>query len=148
MATARRSARHTKPAAESDSASGVIEKQARNQKAIKLEGDDIWYSVYKLPQMNGAKVGDTVSFDYEVKGDFHNIQGNVQIDEEAPVSRTSSGSTTTTKDRTITRLSLLKTAAELVVARGITEDGLDDAGDDVIDMAARLEEWVFEEDEE
>lgn len=158
--------------------SGVIEKMARNRKAFKLEGDEEWYSVYKAPQMNDAQVGDTVSFEYEDKDTggqiFHNIQGNVNIDEEgegepAPSRGSSSrggssrraasgggrsgggggaksdGVDWEAKDRRISRQSSLKVAAEIISAIGDYEGDVEAAGVAAIDMARTFEEYIYEE---
>ncbi len=68
--------------------SGTIEKSARNGKAFMI--DEVWYSVYKVGQANGAEKGDSVSFEYEtvVKGgqEFHNIKGDIKVDGRAAAS--------------------------------------------------------------
>lgn len=68
---------------------GVIEAVARTGKAFKI-GDD-WFSVFHADQMAGAQKGDNVTFEYSVtnKGgkDFLNVEGDLNIDGEAPKQR-------------------------------------------------------------
>lgn len=128
--------------------SGVIEKMARNQKAFKLEGNDDWYSVFKAVQMNGAKEGDSVAFDYEEKPKggqvFRNIQGNVQITGSAPTTATASGAVVTNKDLHMTRGGAVKAAAELVAAMASHYEGdVETATDDLIAVAQRIEAYVL-----
>ena len=149
-----------------ESASGVIDVMARNEKAFKLEGSDDWYSVYKAPQMNGAAVGDAVSFEYEEKEKggqvFRNIQGNVEVEgssgrkqnrnsssrSNSSSSSSSAGKVDTTradaKDNRITRLSILKTSVDLVVGAGDFNGDVDAAQEAVIETAERLLAWANE----
>lgn len=75
-------------------AEGVIEAVARNGKAFKIDED--WFSVYKVGQLNEAKKGDEVEFDYIEKkvggAVFLNVEGAVTIlnegaEEEKPTAR-------------------------------------------------------------
>ena len=59
---------------------GTIQAFNRTGKNFKLD-DDNWYSAFKIPQLQGAVVGDTIEFDMEAKdvGDktFFNVKGDV-----------------------------------------------------------------------
>ena len=65
-----------------ETAAGSISRVGQNGKSFQLvETDDKWYGAFNATQLEGATVGDSVSFFYESvsKGDrtFHNITGNV-----------------------------------------------------------------------
>lgn len=131
-------------------ASGTIEVVARNQKAFKLEGDEEWYSVFKAVQLNGAEAGASVSFEYKDTDrggkTYHNVQGNVETTAKAPQKAAgSSGATASVKDVTISRLSLLKTAGDLVAAVGQYEGDTQAATEDALAVAEALEAWVYRE---
>ena len=129
--------------------SGKIEAVARSQKAFKLEGSEDWYSVFKPVQMNGAEAGSTVSFEYEgrPKGGqiSRNVKGSLKITSPAPRPATPTGGSPTPKDLAITRLSLLKTAGDLVAAAGVPDLSL--VADDVIAVAEALEAYVYKTEE-
>ena len=132
--------------------SGVIETMARNTKALKLEGSDDWYSVFKAVQMNEAKVGDTVSFEYEEKEKggqtFRNIQGNVQVTKGAPESRNAGGGSSSNREISIVRQTALKAAATIIGSTMTVESKLEDATEDTIAMAQAFEAYVFSVEEE
>lgn len=127
-------------------ASGVIEAVARSGKAFKLESSDDWYSVFKATQLKGEK-GDSVAFEYKEteKGGqtYRNVQGDVNVTSAAPRQSTPGGGSATTKDVTITRLSLLKTAGDLVAGVGVYEGDVEAATSAVIDVAEALEAYVY-----
>lgn len=136
--------------------SGVVEKITRSRKAFKLVGEDdeVWYSAFKPAQMEGVEEGSSVEFEYATKNQggktYYNIQGNVKVTGSAPAaSGGGGGRSPSQKDTTITRLSLVKTAAEIVSMTGNAAGGsIEDVADDVIAVAQRLEEYVnapFEE---
>jgi hypothetical protein len=66
---------------------GTIQAFNRTGKNFKLD-DDNWYSAFKIPQLQGAVVGDTIEFDMEAKdvGDktFFNVKGDVTFLDGAP----------------------------------------------------------------
>lgn len=79
-----------------ESAQGVVEAVARNNKAFKLEGEADWFTVYRASQLNGAQKGDSVSFEFDEKVSggktFLNVQGDVEVSEGKRSSGRSSGS--------------------------------------------------------
>lgn len=61
--------------------SGVVEAMARSGKGMKIDGE--WYSGFTAGVLNGAKVGDNVSFTYtettKEGTTYKNIKGSVSI---------------------------------------------------------------------
>lgn len=66
--------------------SGVVDSVARSGKSLKI--GDTWYGAFAASSLNGAKVGDNVSFTYtttEKAGvTYHNIKGSVSISDSSP----------------------------------------------------------------
>lgn len=101
---------------------GVIEVVARNKKGIKI-GDD-WFGAFKIAQVSGASAGDEVEFEYEQKGEFNNIKGNVKVlsssgpSEEAPADSPrdtgASAGGVTQRDQQIIRQNSLAHATNLI----------------------------------
>lgn len=54
----------------------TIVSMRRDRKGFKLE-DDIWYTTY-TPMSADIERGDVVTFNYEKKGNFHNIKGGIE----------------------------------------------------------------------
>lgn len=81
--------------------SGVVEAMARSGKGMKIDGE--WYSGFTAGVLNGAKVGDNVSFTYtettKEGTTYKNIKGSVSISdgptasEASAPARTAGGST-------------------------------------------------------
>lgn len=157
-------------------AEGVIEAVARNGKAFKI-GED-WFSVYKVGQLNEAKKGDEVEFDYIEKkvggAVFLNVEGDVTIlnegaEEEKPAARgRSSGPSSkpapkretraTTSEspdqrqRSIVRQNSLTQANSLLetMARAGTlgDGGPEELAELVIELARVFEKYSMVEDQE
>ena len=115
-----------------------------NDKGLKLEGEDSWlnfskYAVGIVAPERGAAVAltlDTAGF----------IRGVESLDAlPAPVSGASDATALpaapSTRDRTITRLAILKAAAEFGAARPNLKSG------DVLVIAATWERWINREDD-
>lgn len=72
-----------------ESVSGSITRVGNNQKSFLMEETgDKWFGAFAQDQLQGAALGDKVSFFYESveKGDrtFHNIKGNVTVVNKTP----------------------------------------------------------------
>jgi len=119
--------------------SGVV--RSVNDKGLKLEGHDAWLNVSKyavgvvLPER-----GETVTCTLDKAGFLRSVApadgaalSPVRGGSDAP-------SSPSTKDRTITRLAILKAAAEFGAARPSLKSG------DVLAIAASWERWVHRED--
>lgn len=137
--------------AKKEKLSGTIEKTARNGKAFLI--DEVWYSAYKASQMNGAEDGDFVEFEYEVvqKGSqtFYNVSGNVTVtkaERSAAPAGGGGGGGSSQRERHIIRQNVLSHATALVVAMPLGAI-MDDVVSDVLEVAARLEEYVLGEAE-
>jgi hypothetical protein len=133
---------------------GTVSRVVRDGRAFEIDGE--WYSVFKVAQAKGVEPGDYLKFEYEsvVKGDqtFHNIKGDAEITKGAPAKRSSGGSSAkdgeevvrgpTARDIMIVRQNALSHAHALVVALGVKD--LEDATDDTIAVARKLEEYILE----
>lgn len=136
---------------------GVIEVVARNKKGIKI-GEE-WFGAFKVAQISGASQGDEVEFEYEQKGEFNNIKGNVKVlsagsppapdRPEAPSSRDSgaaSSGAVTVKDQQIIRQNSLTQANMLLGnfyngemgGQGMTPE---QAAEEVISIARIFEQY-------
>jgi hypothetical protein len=153
---------------------GTIELVRKDGKGIKLD-DENWYSVYALPQMNGAKKGDTVGFEYEIaeKGGqvFRNIKGNVEILNQserapapqqqqtpqrstAPQQRQSGGFTPKQfpipadhPDRAIIRQNAANRAVEVLAILGDTGVGTEAMAEEAIRLARKFEAYYAGEEQ-
>lgn len=113
-----------------------------NEKGLKLEGHESWLNVSKfavgcvLPE-RGAAVSCTL--------DKAGFLRNVEPATLAPLAPVAGGSdlpvAPSTKDRTITRLAVLKAAAEFGAARPNLKSG------DVLAIAASWERWIMRSQE-
>jgi hypothetical protein len=117
--------------------SGVV--RSVNDKGLKLDGYDEWHNISKfavgvvLPE-RGAAV--TLTLD---KAGF--IRAVSPVDGSAPLPVRGASDAPSTKDRTITRLAVLKAAAEFGAARPSLKSG------DVLAIAASWERWITREEE-
>jgi len=119
--------------------SGIV--RSVNEKGLKLEGHDSWFNISKfavgvvLPE-RGVSVTCTLD-----KAGFLRAVAPADGALPSPV-RGGSGepAAPSTKDRTITRLAILKAAAEFGAARPSLKSG------DVLAIAASWERWVNRED--
>ncbi len=71
-----------------------VDSMRKDGTAIKVGSE--WYSAYKGMGLNGVEWGDTVTFEFQQKGQFNNIKGNVQVvakkgTEAAPQSTATAG---------------------------------------------------------
>jgi len=115
-----------------------------NPKGIRLEGEDSWLNVSKF----GSDVvlperGQTVSVLLDARGFIRSlivVDADVSGHGSAAPSRVSAAPST--KDRTITRLAVLRSAVQLAQGR----DDLCSA--DVLKVAERFEAWVYRSDGE
>jgi hypothetical protein len=120
---------------------GVV--RSVNDKGLKLEGHESWLNVSRfavgvvLPER-----GETVACTLDKAG-FLRAVG--PADGATPTARVAGGSDApaapTVKDRTITRLAVLKAAAEFGAARPNLKSG------DVLAIAASWERWIMREQE-
>jgi hypothetical protein len=119
--------------------SGIV--RSVNEKGLKLEGHDEWFNVSKfavgvvLPE-RGQHV--TLTLD---KAGF--IRAVAPADGSAPLpvrGASDAPAAPSTKDRTITRLAVLKAAAEYAASKPQSCSG------DVLKIAAAWESWVLRDD--
>ena len=110
-----------------------------NDKGLKLDGQSEWFNVSKyavgvvLPER-----GETVTVTLDKAG-F--LRGVAPADGAAPARVAGGSDTPSTKDRTITRLAVLKAAAEFGASRPSLKSG------DVLAIAATWERWIMREQE-
>jgi len=129
-----------------NSIEGVVTGRVRsvNEKGMKLEGHDAWFNISKyavglvLPER-----GDAVACTLDKAGFLRAVE--VIADLPAPVAGASDSpaapSVPSQKDRTITRLAVLKAAAEFGAARPSLKSG------DVLAIAASWEKWINRDEE-
>jgi hypothetical protein len=114
--------------------------RSANERGLKLEGADEWLNVSKfavgvvLPER-----GTTVALTLDKAGFIRSCE----VLEALPLAGASDAqaATPSTKDRTITRLAILKAAAEFGAARPNLKSG------DVLAIAATWERWINREEE-
>jgi hypothetical protein len=115
-----------------------------NEKGLKLDGHDVWFNVSKfavgvvLPER-----GETVACTLDKSGFLRAVGPAGGATPTAPRVAGASDMTgaPSTKDRTITRLAVLKAAAEFGAARPNLKSG------DVLAIAASWERWITREQE-
>jgi hypothetical protein len=119
---------------------GVV--RSVNDKGLKLDGYDSWFNVSRfavgvvLPE-RGERVACTLD-----KAGFLRAVGPSDGAGPAPIRGASDApAAPSTKDRTITRLAVLKAAAEFGAARPSLKSG------DVLAIAASWERWIMREQE-
>lgn len=101
---------------------GEVEAKAKTGKSIMVNG--VWYSAYSSATLDGVSKGDTVSFEEQVKGSFHNIKGKVSVGGSPVEGCTATGATVPAKvglpikldrERSIIRQNALTNAREYVI---------------------------------
>jgi hypothetical protein len=111
-----------------------------NERGLKLDGHDSWLNVSKyavgvvLPQR-----GETVSLTLDKAGFIRACGAADAI--ASPSNGTQAAPSSSMKDRTITRLAVLKAAAEFGAARPQLKSG------DVLAIAATWERWIMRDQE-
>jgi hypothetical protein len=112
-----------------------------NERGLKLDGHDEWMNVSKFaPAFDMPARGDTVTVAVDSKGFLRSCQA---VDGPAPIAGASdqprpaqSRSEPSQRDTTITRLAVLKAAAEFAAGRHDLKSG------EVLAIAERWERWV------
>jgi len=112
-----------------DQVEGLVE--ARNDRGIRVAGD--WRNVSRFHPVDLPDRGARVRLDLDNKGFIRTLQ----VLDAAP------STSSPTRDRTITRLSVLKTAAEFLSRMGQVHEGV--KSDHVIPLAERWLAWVEQE---
>ncbi len=112
-----------------DVVEGVVE--ARNANGIRVQ--DTWGQVSKFKPVDLPDRGARVRLELDPKGFIKSLQ----VLDGAPAS---TGSTSSNRDSTITRLSVLKTAASFLGAMAQVHEGV--KSDHVIPLAERWLAWV------
>jgi hypothetical protein len=112
-----------------------------NDKGLKLDGHETWFNVSRfavgvvLPE-RGQHVTCTLD-----KSGFLRAVAAADGSEIAQPRSAAPGAASAQRDRTITRLAVLKAAAEFGAARGNLKSG------DVLAIAASWEKWVYRQEE-
>lgn len=131
---------------------GVVEAVRKDRRGIKV-GDD-WYSAYNPSQLNDVEKGDSVKFDYTVKGNFNNIKGAVTKTDGVPNNNSGSGGKKSYSrgnfpidpldgQRSIIRQNALTNARELWAAAYVDRDeNIDLVIDSIIYAARRFEAYT------
>ena len=101
---------------------GAVE--ARNERGIKLDGE--WHNVSKFKPIDLPEVGARVRAEVDAKGFLKSIE---VLDARVAAA-------TSTRERTIARLAVLKAAANFAAARTDVKSA------DVLTIASRWLEWV------
>jgi hypothetical protein len=113
-----------------------------NTKGIRLDGHESWFNISRFaPDVVLPERGETVTVVVDAKGFLRSVRGADGV--PLPVSGGSaapSAPAATTKDRTISRLALIKAAAEFAAARPQLKSG------DVLRIAESWEKWVLRDD--
>jgi len=135
--------------------SGVVETRARNNQAIKLEGDEEWYSTFRFKLLDEMVPGATVSFDYttNTKGgkEYFNItKGSMEVTAAAPQRATAGGGSANAREVGQTRGGALKVAGDVVMRYyGDSPPAeLEEIGRDIIALSRQFEAYVFGTDTE
>lgn len=129
-----------------NSIEGVVTGRVRsvNEKGLKLDGHDDWFNYSKYAVgIVAPERGDAVACTLDKAGFLRAVE--VIADLPPAVAGASDVRTPSavhgTKDRTITRLAVLKAAAEFGAARPSLKSG------DVLKIAESFERWVLRDDE-
>jgi hypothetical protein len=115
---------------------------AVNDKGLKLEGHDSWLNISKfavgciLPER-----GQDVTVTLDKAGFLRAVEPLTGAHAAPRIAGASDAPPPSVKDRTITRLAVLKAAAEFGAARGNLKSG------DVLAIAASWERWITREEE-
>jgi hypothetical protein len=123
-----------------DHAEGVV--QSSNERGVKLVGEDGYrnFSKYAEPPIAAPARGSSVRLGLDASG-FVRVVENLN---GAPA--TTSGSSSSSRDRTITRLAVLKAASNFVGLWGATREEV--KSDHVLMLADKWLAWVEQADEE
>lgn len=116
-----------------DVVEGLVE--SANDHGIKVAGE--WRNVSKFKPIDLPERGARVRLELDSKGFIRSLQ----VLDAAPSTSSASGD----RERTITRLSVLKTAAEFLARMGQVHEGI--KSDHVIPLAERWLEWVEQPDD-
>lgn len=111
-----------------------------NERGLRLDGHDGWYNVSKFaPDVVLPERGAVVTVAVDSKGFLRTCD---VVDSLPPrVAGGSDAPSPSTKDRTITRLAVLKAAAEYAASKPQSASG------DVLKIAAAWERWVLRSDD-
>ena len=129
--------------------SGVISRVGTNGKSFQMvETDTKWFGAFNLDQLQGAKMGDSVSFAYTSKevGDrvYHNLQGNVSVTESSgvtpPPTASAAGQPPLVRERLILRQNALTNAVSFASLQVKDGGSIDTAA--VISMAREFEAYT------
>jgi hypothetical protein len=112
-----------------DQVEGIVE--GRNERGIRVGGE--WRNMSKFHPLDLPGQGARVRLELDSKGFLR----SVQVLDQAPSTNSSS------RDRTITRLSVLKTAAAFLAQMAQVHEGV--KSDHVIPLADKWLAWVEEE---
>lgn len=121
---------------------------AVNAKGLRLDGHESWYNVSKFaPGVVLPERGETVTVSVDSKGFLRSCEIAAAAPDANGVAPIRGGSGTpersvSQKDRTISRLAILKAAAEFGASRPELKSG------DVLTIAAFWERWVNRGDDE
>jgi len=120
--------------------SGIV--RSVNDKGLKLEGFDSWFNVSKYAQdVTLPERGSCVTVTLDSSGFIRRVDAaDGSLPSAAPHSAPSSAQSSQ-RERTITRLAILKAAAEFGAARPSLKSG------DVLKIAESFERWVLRDDE-
>lgn len=115
-----------------------------NDKGLKLEGHDTWANVSKFaPNVVLPQRGDTVTVCLDSKGFIRSL--DIQENGPAPIrggSDAPGAASGQHRDRTITRLAVLKAAAEYAASKPQSSSS------DVLKIAASWERWINRSDDD
>lgn len=122
-----------------DQVEGVV--QAANERGVHLQGEPDWrnFSKYADPPIAPPSRGARVRLAIDAAG----FVRSVEILDAAPAT---SSPTAAARDRTITRLSVLKTAASFLAQMGQVHEGV--KSEHVIPLAEKWLTWVEQDDDE
>lgn len=116
-----------------------------NERGIRLDGHDGWYNVSKFaPSVVLPARGETVTVSIDSKGFLRSCEPVAAATATNGYGAVSSAPGTTSaqhKDRTITRLAVLKAAAEYAASKPQSSSA------DVLKIAACWERWVTRDDD-
>lgn len=129
---------------------GTVEAVAGSGRAFKIAGN--WYGAYRAEQLQGAKKGDSVKFEAVQKGQYLNIQGDVQV-LASPVQSAPSraGYSDVARQEAIIRQNALTNAVAFVLGtkdkKASTEEVIDVAQQFFLYSSGKLAETAHEQAE-
>jgi len=113
-----------------------------NEKGLKFEGAREWLNVSKYADgLILPEKGETVTVTLGKAG-FLRAVASGDRSEVVPMQNSAPGAASSHRDRTITRLAVLKAAAEFAASRP------ESTSTDVLKIAASWEKWVLRDEEE